>query len=215
MTPAQAAPARQAEGEPAVTAPRPFETLAGVVNILGTANHPALRRYEVAFAYDPNPTNTWFTFAESAQPVTGGVLAVWDTTAIADGVYAVRVRVFWGERNTLAETVIPGLRVQNIEPTAPPPPTATPIVLPATPTPPVELLPRPTEAALIVLPPTSTPRPTTPAVPGARPADPAVSYIFPFAEALVGMAQGTLAVLLAFAGLGAYVALRRWWRRPR
>lgn len=213
-TQVRAAPALQAEGEPVITAPRAFETVVGVVRLVGTANHPALRRYEVAFAYDPNPTNTWFTFAESDQPVTEGPLAVWDTTAIADGVYALRVRVFRTE-GAVAEQIITGLRVQNIEPTAPPPPTPTPILLPATPTPITELLPRPTDSALIVLPPTSTPRPTTPAVLGVRPEAPLPNFAFPLAEVLTGALQGAGLALLALAGVGAYAALRHWWRRPR
>lgn len=210
----QAANPPQAEAGPVVSAPRAFDTVLGAVMVQGSANPPGFRRYEVAFAYDPNPTNTWFTFAESDQPVTEGVLAVWDTTAIADGVYALRVRVFRAE-GALAEQIIPGLRVQNIEPTAPPPPTPTPILLPATPTPITELLPRPTNSALIVLPPTSTPRPTTPAVLGVRPEAPLPNFAFPLAEVLTGALQGAGLALLALAGVGTYAALRHWWRRPR
>jgi len=58
-----------------ITAPAPGDAVTGSVNITGTATHPQLTRYEVAFAYDPNPTDTWFELQPpSTNSVTDGVL---------------------------------------------------------------------------------------------------------------------------------------------
>ena len=46
------------------------------------------------------------------KPVENKRLADWDTTAIADGTYQLRLRVMLNDGNTL-ETIVPDLRVRN------------------------------------------------------------------------------------------------------
>ncbi len=114
--------------------------LTGRVTITGSATHPDFRYYELAFAYDPDPTGTWFTLQPPTDsPMVSGVLGQWDTTGIVDGLYAIRLRVYVSERN-FVETVVRGLRVDNtpvptatLSPSTETPPTVTPIPL-ATPT---------------------------------------------------------------------------------
>ena len=84
-----------AVGAAEILDPQPGQALRGVVLIQGTAEHPAFDRYEVSFAYEPNPTADWFAIeAAGASPVQNGQLASWDTTQIADGDYQLRLRVF-------------------------------------------------------------------------------------------------------------------------
>jgi len=59
------------------------------LDISGTA----LSAWSVSFAYRDNPTNTWFLLAQSSEPVSGGVLATWDTNSISDGSYVLRLRI--------------------------------------------------------------------------------------------------------------------------
>lgn len=54
--------------------PQPGQVLRGVVLIRGTADHPAFDHYEVSFAYEPNPTASWFAIeAAGGASVPGGV----------------------------------------------------------------------------------------------------------------------------------------------
>lgn len=93
----------------------------GQVNLIGTANDPQFSRYELAFAYDPNPTDTWFEIAPPANiPVTTGTLGIWDTTTITDGTYMVRLRVFGSGSNTPTEVIVQNIQVRNDSPTLAP-----------------------------------------------------------------------------------------------
>jgi len=101
-----------------ITAPAQGEVIARTVNILGTASHPQFERYEIAFAYDPNPTDTWFELQPpSTNSVTTGILAIWDTTRITDGTYMLRLRVYATDSNTPLETIVRNIKVRNTPPT--------------------------------------------------------------------------------------------------
>ena len=84
-----------------ITAPASEDIIAGVVLINGTADHPDFLRYELALYKEFDPYAGWIVFADGAQPVISGTLAVWDTTigrannapAFADGLYRLRLRV--------------------------------------------------------------------------------------------------------------------------
>ncbi len=142
--------AAQDQGQAVIVAPLEGATVSGVVAILGTASHPKFVRYELAFGYSPNPTDTWFSVQEPVTtPIANNVLARWDTSGITDGVYALRLRVYWSEHQFI-ESFARNVRVQN----------ATPAPPPATPAPSVPSAPAPSATPAIVLPPTSTPRPT-------------------------------------------------------
>jgi len=153
----------QDQGVAVITSPLEGAILSGLVPIAGTATHPQFQRYELSFAYSPNPTDTWFPLQPPAgTQVVNEIIGRWDTTLISDGVYTLRLRVYFSDTAYL-EAFVPNIRVQNSAPTQPPP-VATPgsatppgvdITLPATPTP---------TAPGIDLPPTATARPT--GVPG-------------------------------------------------
>jgi len=72
-----------------ISFPEKDALLDGVLDISGTA----LSAWSVSFAYRDNPTNTWFLLAQSSEPVSGGVLATWDTNSISDGSYVLRLRI--------------------------------------------------------------------------------------------------------------------------
>ncbi|MEK7326057.1 MAG: hypothetical protein AAB217_12450, partial [Chloroflexota bacterium] len=128
-----------------ITSPAQNEAVAGVVNITGTATHPQFVRYEIAFAYDPNPTDTWFELQPPSETqVADGLLASWDTAGISDGTYMIRLRVYSSDSATPQETIVRGIKIQN---TAPPTAAPTATGEAATPTPTLVL-------------PTATPAPT-------------------------------------------------------
>jgi hypothetical protein len=205
----------QTQGLAVITTPLDGATVSGIVPILGTAAHPQFLRYELAFAYSPNPTGTWFTLQDPVKtPVVNEVLGRWDTTGISDGVYTLRLRVYWTDRSFL-EAFARDVRVQNATPTPPAP-------LPNTPTAGAAATPlsggQATATPVIVLPPTSTPRPTPP-VAGAnttsRPGNPAPSWLD---RQVIGRAVLTGLTLTGglFALLGLYLGFKAALRyRPR
>jgi hypothetical protein len=206
-------PARaQDQGVAVITTPLEGAAVSGLVPIAGSATHPEFRRYEVAFAYSPNPTDTWFVIGGPATtPVANDVLVRWDTGQISDGLYILRLRVFYGN-DTFLETFVPNIRVQNATPTPAPPATLTPEAgLPTATVAPTQ--------AVIALPPTSTPRPS-PTAPAAGPDNrlPASDGAPPINGRLIAAAfgAGVRLTLIGFLLLAAYVSLRAALRaRPR
>jgi hypothetical protein len=168
-----------------ITAPRPGDALQGVITITGTSQVEGFTSAEIAFAYDGDPTGTWFRITTSSQPVEDGILAIWDTTSISDGVYDLRLRVLDADGKSL-EVVNSSLRVRNYTPVE----TATPTAfVPAA-------TPFPTHTATPTLYPTPTVLPTNPAVLSTK-------------DVSKGIGYGGLAAILLFLVLGMYLWLRR------
>lgn len=163
--------------------------LSGTVNLTGTT----LAAWRLDFSYADDPTGAWFPLAEATEPVSGGLLATWDTTALTDGFYSLRLRVLMadGHQDTLVK-----LRIRNyssfetVTPTVTLTPTETAT---ATPAPPATITVTPTP------PPSPTPR-------GPLPPNPA--SLAP-GEILLQLGKGSLAVLVVFAVAGLAWALRR------
>ncbi len=95
-----------------IDSPRANETVSGSVEIRGAAAAPGMMRYRVEFAYDPNPTGTWFLIAEGVEPVKDGLLAEWDTSRISEGDYALRIAAYFAD-GSVRETVTRGIRVRH------------------------------------------------------------------------------------------------------
>ena len=95
-----------------ITSPLEGSVLQGVVPINGTSAVEGFRQAEIAFAYQTDPTNTWFTVRQAAEPVKDALLAKWDTTTISDGDYRLRLQVTLQDGQVL-ENVVTGLRVRN------------------------------------------------------------------------------------------------------
>lgn len=214
-----AAPAAaQEEGLAIITSPAPAQTLIGVVTVQGTATSPNFQRYRLEYAVQGSLEPEWFSIVEIAQQVTNGTLALWDTTAIPDGVYQLRLRVFL-RNGAVLQTVVRGLNVVNRTATALPTPLQPAA---ASPTPVPTLGPSPT--SLIQQPPTQPPRPTVagimpspmpPPSEGQRVATQAALVL----QALQGaFCNGVLFTLFAFGVFGVYrlfyvrvrPRLRRW-----
>jgi hypothetical protein len=114
----------QAEDTLLIVSPAAEETVSGSVPVMGTAAAPGMLRFRVEFAYDPDPTGTWFLIAEGTEPVQDGLLAVWDTERVSEGDYALRVAAFFPD-GSLLEAVTRGIRVRRQDSTASPPPEET------------------------------------------------------------------------------------------
>jgi hypothetical protein len=172
LSPAHAAPLSQGADIAQITAPTEGQALAGLVTITGSANHPEFARYELAYGPDPNPNDAWQPFAEGNQPVANGTLGTWNTGVIADGQYALRLRVIRKDSN-YSEGFVRGLKVSNSGPVG------TPTSIPPAPTFPAEQATLPAEGevqpiatVMVEQPPTSVPEAT--AAPNATPRSTAV-----------------------------------------
>ena len=139
----------------AITSPAPDELLRGQVTITGRLDFPSFLSAQLEFAYASNPTNTWFLIQSFSAPLPDRTLANWDTTAITDGDYVLRLRASF-EDGTSQEVTVPVKIGNEALPTSTPEPAAspesesvlipTPFLIAASPTP--TDLPRPTPTAL-------------------------------------------------------------------
>jgi PKD repeat protein len=107
-----------------ILSPIPGNVVAGNVQVLGAAIHPQFLQYHLEYGPDPNPGNLWFPATGAIQnPVLNGLLGIWNTTAVQDGLYQLRLRLVLRDGTGLA-TVVNNIRIQNRVPT--PVPSATP-----------------------------------------------------------------------------------------
>ena len=178
----------------AITSPAPDEILRGQVTITGKVDVPGFVSGQLDFAYASNPTNTWFTIQKFSQPITDFTLATWDTTAITDGDYILRLHVSFQD-NTSQEVTVPVKIGNDFVPTPTVEPTSTlepdtvliptPFLLAASPTP------------------TELPRPTPTTLP-ANPVSLRQNQIY------ASLGRGALVILGLFALAGIIIRVRRY-----
>lgn len=135
----QAEPSTPQPGSPAIgiAYPEPGNSLAGLVEISGLITLPGFNLWQLSFAYADNPTDTWFLLASGSEALSGP-LHYWDTTALTDGDYSLRLRVFFAD--AYRDVLVAPIRVRNYSQDTPTPaPTAAETGVPApsaTPAPP-------------------------------------------------------------------------------
>lgn len=115
LVPFSIARAQAQPAQPVVISPRAGEAVIGQTEISGVTGLPGFQRVEVEYRYTNDPKNTWFLIAEADKSVKPGKIAEWDTSLISDGIYDLRVTVFFAD-GTSQSTTVPGLRVRNYSP---------------------------------------------------------------------------------------------------
>lgn len=179
----------------AITDPQPGAILRGEVTITGTTDIENFTSAQLDFAYASDQAGSWFPLQSFSSPVLDSALAVWNTAAISDGEYVLRLRVNLAD-GTSQEVTVP-LRVQNdlvsVSPTVAPP-TATPDAV---------TLFIPTPFLLAASPtPTDIPRPT----PTGLPTNP---VSLQQNEILLSLGRGALVIIGLFIFAGLVIRLRR------
>lgn len=177
-----------------ISSPSEGQIVRGTVIVSGSVAALGFSSYELSFSYNDDPTQTWFVLTTSSLPVFESELGTWDTTALTDGDYNLRLRVFLLD-GTVQETTVSGLRVRNYTavPTATFTPTATAIVQFVPPT--AQLI-APSVATATLSLPTPTPLPPNPASLQA-------------ASISSALGRGAILALLLFLGFGLLLRLRR------
>ncbi len=100
-----------------ILSPIPGNVIASNVQVLGAAVHPLFLQYQVEYGPDPNPGNLWYPATSIVgTPIVNGLLGVWNTTVVPDGLYQLRLRVYLRDGSSLT-TVVNNIRIQNRVPT--------------------------------------------------------------------------------------------------
>ena len=123
--------------ELSISSPQAGQILRGQVEITGNLDLPNFSSAELAFGYsasDPADRSAWFIIQTFPQPVKGSAIAVWDTSALTDGDYTLRLRVFFQD-GTSQDILISDLKVRNDVPLPTNTPTATQTATPLITTP--------------------------------------------------------------------------------
>lgn len=168
-----------------ILSPSEGEVLQGVIPIIGSTNVEELESWELSFSYINDSRETWFLIHESDQAVSNELLAQWDTTAITDGDYQLRLRGFLAE-NKSSDTLMTNLRVRNytlIE-------TSTPALIPTS-----ELL-STIEPTATLQQPTPTPLPRNPLEVTER-------------DIVISLTYGALTAFALIALVGLYASIRK------
>jgi len=189
---ALASPQPPAAAELVISAPVSGQALQGVVAVTGVTALPGYVSGELAYAIAGNPSQVWFPLVQNLAPVTNGPIYLWDTTALSDGQYLLRLVVTLSGGSQRSVTVT-GLRIRNHTPVE----TDTP-----TPAPSATYVPEATLTATLI-PVVPTPLPTNPAQLQRQ-------------DIWSGVGKGILVSVGMFALLGIYTGLARLlFRRPR
>ena len=185
-----------------ITSPETSATVRGLVAIMGTAAGPDFQFYKVEWARDVQPDEWHLIGSTYPAAVADGMLVQWDTTAVPDGVYTLRLRVVRSDGN-YAEYLVPQIVVANKRatetPTASPTPEETKGPSP-TPGPTATLAFTQPTAALAK--PSPTPTPVRPLAPAALPEFPTGTW-----RESVCLGAGTMVAI--FGVVGIVLALRR------
>ncbi len=105
-----------------ITSPVSGSTVRGNIAVFGSASHPQFVQYALEYGPDPNPSGLWYpiTTVPITSIVLNNALGVWNTTAVRDGSYQIRLHV-WLNNGTQDFRTVTGIRVQNTTPTQPAP----------------------------------------------------------------------------------------------
>ena len=178
-----------------INSPLPGQALQGSVPIAINLEAQEFQGIEISFAYQDDPTDTWFLIFQSDEEVSGADLPQWDTTTLTDGEYTLRVDLSRAD-GSQTSIFVPDLRVRNytaIETDTPvPTETAAPGDTP---------VPTSTATATITpIPPTGTPLPPNPAQLTTQ-------------DITLSLGKGALGAAAALALIGLYSAIKNAFRR--
>lgn len=179
----------------AILSPLPGQALQGTVPIQISLNGQEFQSLELSFAYQGDPTDTWFLIYEGQETDSESELTQWDTTTLTDGEYILRLTLVMPE-GSQREVVVPDLRLRNYT-----------AVETDTPVPTFTQAPGDTPVPTATLTPTLTPIPAT------STALPPNSAQITRQDIAFSLGKGALGALVALAFFGLYTVIRNAIRR--
>ncbi len=186
----QPAPPLQQCANVLINTPRSGAVVRGDVEIFGSANIDRFQFYKVEFSPLNNP-DAWSAVSQVIRrPVVNGRLDVWNTRAIADGLYNLKLTVVDERAQEVCRSVVTQLQVANRVP--PPTPTqAEPPTPEDSPTPPASPTPgvSPTLRTTVTTPTATVVLPTIPPPPTLPLVTPQVAVAQPTAPAPTAVAK--------------------------
>lgn len=178
-----------------ISSPLPGQALQGSVPIAINLEAQEFQGIEISFAYQDDPTDTWFLIFASDEAAASADLPQWDTTTLTDGEYTLRVELRHADGGQTSMTV-PDLRVRNYTAVETDTPVPTDTAAPGD-TP----VPTSTATATITpIPPTGTPLPPNPAQLNTR-------------DITFSLGKGALGAAAALALIGLYSAIKNALKR--
>ncbi len=144
-----------------ITSPETNSELRGVVSIVGSASSPNFKFYKIEFGVGPNPSQWAILGSIHEQPVINGQLEAWDTTALPDGVYSLRLQAVKQDGN-YDEFFVRQLLIANSQPEPTETPSESPTLMgvTVTPLPSSVITPQATSTVQIIAPTAALTRPT-------------------------------------------------------
>lgn len=104
-----------AEGDVAILSPQNGAGVKGRVVVTGYIKASNYSGYELDFMDEGNSAPGWYPVDNGTKVAEDGSLGIWDTTAISDGNYSLRITVKLNDGSTSSATVS-GIRVRNYSP---------------------------------------------------------------------------------------------------
>lgn len=95
-----------------IISPKADGAIQGAVEIRGTVTGIGFQFAEVSFQNAEAVQDTWFLIGQINQVVVDDVLVRWDTNALADGVYHIRVIAFYEDGHQI-ESIVKNVRIRN------------------------------------------------------------------------------------------------------
>ena len=94
------------------------EVIKGNVQIIGSITGEDFQTADISFRYQDSESETWFLITSIETTVVDDVIATWDTSTIADGVYQLRILAHYKNGDD-QETEIRDIQVRNYSPIDP------------------------------------------------------------------------------------------------
>lgn len=100
---------------PTIFYPQPGEAVQGFISITGSIQTESVVAYRLEFSFIDQTEGEWFLIQEGTTPLVDQTLGGWDTSAITDGEYQIRVIIYAPTDEGASFTVSP-IRVRNYTP---------------------------------------------------------------------------------------------------
>ena len=104
-----------AQGDVAILSPSDGEAIQGRVVVTGYIKASNVKEYRLEFGYQNANAAGWYLINSASVLEQDAVLGVWDTSAISDGNYNLRLTVIFTDQST-SQFTITDLRVRNYSP---------------------------------------------------------------------------------------------------